>query len=203
MKNMLSLPLKVLLTCLLSASGISHACEPSTLEHIQSKLNSTYASGEFTQARHLNGLLRPLISKGEFKLDTTLGIIWHVATPISSTTHLNASGGNMDGENIPQLAVMYEILNSLISGDWSQLNNYFAISNCDLTKTASTKLTLTPKHQALKQHLSQVVLLVSSDIETIILRENQTDFTEIAFKNIQRPLSKPASANAEFGNASN
>lgn len=171
--------------CLLA--GIAHA-DDVLFKNIQSKLiDAPVIHGQFTQARQLVGVKKPLTSTGSFLVDKQRGVIWKAEKPFPSTLRvtrgeiLQKNGDQvmmkLSGDKEPTVKTVSGLLFSLFSGDVGALGRLF---NADGSVTGKNwKLSLTPKDAALGKLISSIQLQGSGTVEHIQLNAASGDVTQI------------------------
>lgn len=171
--------------CLLA--GMAHA-DDVLFKNIQSKLiDAPVIHGQFTQARQLVGVKKPLTSTGSFLVDKQRGVIWKAEKPFPSTLRvtrgeiLQKNGDQvmmkLSGDKEPTVKTVSGLLFSLFSGDVGALGRLF---NADGSVTGKNwKLSLTPKDAALGKLISSIQLQGSGTVEHIQLNAASGDVTQI------------------------
>ncbi|WP_283150662.1 outer membrane lipoprotein carrier protein LolA [Silvimonas soli] len=171
--------------CLLA--GMAHA-DDVLFKNIQSKLiDAPVIHGQFTQARQLVGVKKPLTSTGSFLVDKQRGVIWKAEKPFPSTLRvtrgeiLQKNGDQvmmkLSGDKEPTVKTVSGLLFSLFSGDVGALGRLF---NADGSVTGKNwKLSLTPKDAALGKLISGIQLQGSGTVEHIQLNAASGDVTQI------------------------
>ncbi|MDR3427247.1 outer membrane lipoprotein carrier protein LolA [Silvimonas sp.] len=171
--------------CLLA--GIAHA-DDVLFKNIQSKLiDAPVIHGQFTQARQLVGVKKPLTSTGSFLVDKQRGVIWKAEKPFPSTLRvtrgeiLQKNGDQvmmkLSGDKEPTVKTVSGLLFSLFSGDVGALGRLF---NADGSVSGKNwKLSLTPKDAALGKLISGIQLQGSGTVEHIQLNAASGDVTQI------------------------
>ena len=92
---------------------------------------------EFTQTRTLAALSRPLKASGSMTLSRELGVLWQIRKPLTLGFVITPKGlmeVGPDGKprakaakDAPVVAQMGRILQSLLQGRWSALDDYFTL----------------------------------------------------------------------------
>lgn len=148
---LLALPLTV------NAAGTSQSAAQVLEQYLPS---DCYHTGQYRQAKSVQGLAAPLITTGSFVFDCNNGLIWHTQTPIVETlvyteqgahTHIKEHGALSDVDGRVQRA-LGTILNNLIAGDTE-----FILKNFELSALANG-FVLTPKARRMKKFLNKIEL---------------------------------------------
>lgn len=113
--------------------------------------------GRFVQERVLTGFARPLVSEGRFILVPGRGLLWLAETPFAVTTTITGaglvqqSGGaetlRLQGDRVPFLARLYDVLGGALAGDWKALEQQFSVQRQGTTK--AWRVVLTPRSDGL------------------------------------------------------
>ena len=123
-------------------------------------------SGDFTQEKTAPNLKRALKSSGTFIFSDS-GIVWNTLKPFPSTmavtkdslimTAANGTKTVTDGSTNEVFKSVAQTLTSLFSGDRTELEKYFVISNYKASGD-EWSVELAPKDRTISQALSQIVL---------------------------------------------
>ncbi len=140
-------------------------------------------NGKFTQSRHIAILSTPLRSAGEFRYQREIGLVWHVSHPVESTLEISYDKGlrlvNDDGEakSVTGAELLTQLFLGLFSGNLDALLDIF---NIDEHKDETTwRLHLTPKSDALRQHISHINIVGNNGVNAITVVETSGDRNEI------------------------
>jgi hypothetical protein len=115
---------------------------------------------EFRQEKTLNGLPKPLVSKGRILLDCNRGTLWSTRTPISETLVYTFSGKhwliNAEGEvqpikSTPQKRIG-DILARIVRGDHEFIDKYFQ------REVTGQTTRLLPAQKRLKKYIETITL---------------------------------------------
>lgn len=149
--------------------------------------------GRYIQEQHLKGLTAPLKTEGDFVVAPNLGIIWRSAQPVHSVTVITAAGmerivnGNevqrLASAKMPAFAHMFESLDHAMMGDWSAMQQDFAL---EYTGTRQAwRIVLTPLRSAgpLAARLTSIVLTGDGRIDTVDINRANGDSEHVAFLN--------------------
>ena len=192
------------LPCLLLGTGLLlQGQAPSALpEALTAHLKTvTLLHADFTQTRTLAALSRPLKATGSLVLSRDQGVIWQVRKPLSLCYVITPGGikefgpdgtakpkGAKDG---PVVAQIGRILQSLLQGKWSALDDYFTIRAEG--RPEAWKINLAPKPQT-AAFLKGIQLSGGRTIDRVILQEPGGDRMELAF---ERPRTQDPLTEAE------
>lgn len=126
---------------------------------------------EFRQERILNGLPKPLVSRGRILLDCNRGTLWTTRTPISETLvytfsgkHwlINAEGDVQPIKSAPQKRIG-DILARIVSGDHEFIDKYF---QREITGQATRLL---PVQKRLKKYIETITLEETTAGTTVLV----------------------------------
>ncbi len=154
---------------------------------------------EFTQTRHLAALSRPLKTTGRMVLSKDHGVIWQVRKPLNLTYVVGPKGmmevgpdgkaKRRSAQDVPVVAQMGRIIQALLQGRWSALDDYFTLRG---EGTADRwKIALVPKAQT-AAFLKGVQVNGGRFIERIHVDEASGDGMDLLFERpqTQEPLSE-------------
>lgn len=175
---------------LLAAQGARQA------ETLTAHLRQTaIVHGTFSQTRHLAALSRPLTSSGNVVVDREHGVIWQVKKPIALTFVMGPAGiAEFDANNqrmrksskeAPMVSHVGRIVKSLLQGEWSAVEEYFAIHSEGSPER--WEIILAPK-PATAAYLRQVRVNGGAFLERIQVVEAGGDWMELVFENLQIDL---------------
>jgi len=160
------------------------------LQNIQTKSLSIQAfSCKFKQTRHLSIFSKPVIFNGILTLSKPAKLRWEVLDPIPSVILLNETKGircsahskqfSFDLTSGPKMHLVYKQFFQWLSGSIDSLHKFYEVK-----QIADFKIALIP----LDENFSDIIKLIEIQFEPVslqpsqvIIRENQDDFTEIAF----------------------
>jgi len=190
------------LSFLLLSAGLLRA-QASLPEVLTAHLKNTpMLHVEFTQTRTLAALSRPLKTTGRMVLDRDHGVIWQVRKPLNLTYVVGPKGMlevGPDGKakqrtakDVPMVAQMGRIIQALLQGRWSALDDYFTMKG---EGTAERwKILLTPKPQT-AAFLKGVQVSGGRFIDRIHVDEASGDGMELLF---ERPKTDEPLSDAEL-----
>ena len=149
-------------------------------------------SAQFIQEKHLEILIKPLISKGTFYFRAPGSLRWEYASPIQSILLMHDGKvrrfmGSENGfkEDVgPGLQGMEMVLKEIarwLKGEFSQNPDYHASLEGD------NKIVMVPKNEAFAKIIQKIEILLSDRpgvIETVTIYEGKTSFTKIRFRDV-------------------
>ena len=139
----------------------------------------------FTQSKHINGLSRPLISKGLIWMSPAGQLVWQTQMPIKSTLVITESGIKffnkqdelLPDNNYPLANKISGLFLSILGGDVKKLEASFVQNlNCEKKRW---QLDLEPKNKSLSGIIKVISLSGNDDIESIGFQEQRGDRTVI------------------------
>jgi hypothetical protein len=147
--------------------------------------------GEFEQSRSLKGFKNPLVSRGEFVLARSQGIVWETKQPFASTLVVTrdrllarrADGSvatQMDAGREPALRLVNELMFALLAGDLAALSGRFKVEG-ELQGAQGWRLQLTPTDALLAGQFSAIALEGDRHVRLVRLAERNGDTTQIRF----------------------
>ncbi|ASJ76855.1 outer membrane lipoprotein carrier protein LolA [Granulosicoccus antarcticus] len=123
---------------------------------------ASFNCARFTQERYLADFEASIHSSGYLRKDDE-SIEWHILEPIEDTTIIGPDADNLS----PALSAMAPLLRSLLSGDWQQLEQFFAI---ELNSAEGAwQATLQPRQESLAEHLNSLLLSGDEAVDKIEL----------------------------------
>lgn len=152
---------------------------------------SRVLSGQFVQRRFLNGLARPLISRGDFLLAREQGILWRTREPFASEFVLTSAGMTLrdgtselrvsDAER-PALRTALDMLLAIVALDVERLSAGFELYG--LKHDDRWQVGLRPRSGGLAQVFSRAVIIGARHVERIELVTAGGDRTEIELTDV-------------------
>jgi hypothetical protein len=147
--------------------------------------------GEFEQRKTLKGFKNQIVSRGDFLLARTRGVIWRTREPFASSLTVTkdqlltrAADGSvtsrMTTRDEPGLQMVNETLFALIAADLGALAQRFRIEGETQGKDA-WRLVLVPLDAALGQAITRIELDGDRTLRTVRLVEGQGDVNLIRF----------------------
>ena len=164
--------------------------DDAALTRIQSMvLRPSAMCGEFDQQKSLVGLRRPVQSSGRFCVVKDRGVLWTTRKPFPATLHLSrAEIVESQGDHVtmrlsardePTVAIISEMLFSVLAGDVSGLRNGFTIEAN--TEASTWRARLVPKDAGMRRVVSAIELSGGENVKQITITEASGDRTVIAF----------------------
>jgi outer membrane lipoprotein carrier protein len=155
-------------------------------------INIQTISAQFVQEKHLEILIKPLISKGAFYFRAPGSLRWEYASPILSILlmHDGRIRRYIGGENGfkedagPGLQGMEMVLQEItrwLKGEFSHNPDYHA------SLEGNHKIVMVPKNKAFAKIIQRIEILLSDRpgvIETVTIYEGKTSFTKIRFRDV-------------------
>jgi hypothetical protein len=198
---------------LLAASGAlvlcanARAADPSA-QVLQRLESPAVLQGEFEQSRSLQGFKHPLVSRGEFLLARSKGIVWDTKQPFASTVVITrdkllarrADGTvatQLDAAKEPALRLVNELMFALLGGDLPALARRFRIEG-ELLGHSGWKLQLTPTDALLKSQFESIALEGDRQVKRVRIAERNGDVTQIGFSELRASASLGAEAAKRF-----
>jgi len=147
--------------------------------------------GEFEQTRTLRGFKNPLVSRGDFLLVRSRGVVWRTRAPFASTLivtrdRLLSLGGDgattaeMNARTEPGLRAVNEVMFALLAGDLAALARHFRVEG-ELLEGQGWRLVLTPVNALLAQQFAMLGLEGDRYVRQVRLNERSGDQTVIHF----------------------
>lgn len=190
------LSLLLLSVCVLQAESSRAGLPEALTAHLK---NTPLLHVNFIQTRTLAALSRPLKITGNLVLSRAEGVIWQVRTPINLTYVMSPKGMlevGPDGKakrkaskDVPMVAQMGRILQALLQGQWSALDDYFTVSAEG--KADRWKIVLVPRPLT-AAFIKGVQVTGARFIERIHVEEASGDAMNLVFErpNVDEPLSE-------------
>ena len=180
-------PLLFLMSAAVIAAQAPNASLPEVLTaHLK---NTPRLHVAFTQTRTLAALSRPLKTSGRLVLAREYGVIWQVQKPLNLTYVVGPKGMmevGPDGKaklknakDVPMVAQMGRILQALLQGRWSALEDFFTLRGEGTTER--WKIYLTPKPQT-AAFLKGVQVNGGKFIDRIHVEEASGDGMDLVFE---------------------
>ena len=149
--------------------------------------------GRFIQERYLKGFTSPLKTEGDFVVAPELGIIWRSERPVRSVTVITAAGMRriVDGSEVqrfasakaPAFAHMYEVLDRVILGDWSAIQQDFAVESTGDRLAWRVILIPLRSRGLLAARLKSAILAGNGRIDSVDINRANGDSEHVAFLN--------------------
>jgi hypothetical protein len=152
--------------------------------------------GTFVQERVLQGFDAPLRSAGDFTLAPGQGLIWRATQPFVVTTLMTDkglaqdSGGtttlNLAASRVPIMADLYAMLSGAMAGDWTSLEQRFAIERSEVD--GKWQLRLRPKAATSSgdMPIKEIRLSGGAFVDTVEIEKTSGDLDRLTFSQQQR-----------------
>ena len=162
-------------------------------DRIQEKAGNIQTIGaQFIQEKHLEILIKPLISKGTFYFRAPGSLRWEYLSPIKSILLMHdgeirryIGGKNGFKEDVdPGLQGMEMVLKEItrwLKGEFSDSPDYHS------SLEGNHKIVMVPKNKAFAKIIQRIEILLSDRpgvIETVTIYEGKTSFTKIRFRDV-------------------
>ncbi|MGL4766488.1 MAG: LolA family protein [Formosimonas sp.] len=143
----------------------------------------------FSQSKKISGFSSSVNSSGKVKIAQGRGLLWITEKPSSSVLKITGNsisevrGGNtvfsMNGNSEPKIKAVGTILTSVLSGNFSPLQRYFAVSGS--ANGASWRLELSPTDSGVRQSIRAISVSGGRYVNSVDISENNGDKTHIGF----------------------
>lgn len=164
--------------------------------------------GDFEQTRTLKGFRNPLVSRGDFLLLRSRGVVWRTRAPFASTLvvtrdRLLSRGGDgaaalqLDARSEPGLRAVNEVMFALLGGDLAALAQHFRIEG-ELLGAQSWRLVLTPVDTVLAGQFARLALEGDRYVRQLRLDERGGDQTVIRFSALRAAQEPTREEEARF-----
>lgn len=145
---------------------------------------------DFVQERVIEGLKKPITSKGIMILAEKEGIYWHQKTPFNMTMLLTQSKMTnqvedgpkevITAKNNPLLFQFNHLLSALFTMDVNQIEKFFQITNIQ-TFADRQEITLKPITAPVDKIFRSISLVINDNITAVTLIDMQGDVTRLSF----------------------
>lgn len=153
--------------------------------------DATVLQGDFEQTRTLKGFRNPLVSRGDFLLLRSRGVVWRTRAPFASTLLVTrdrllsrssdgAANMQLDARTEPGLRAVNEVMFALLAGDLATLARHFRMDG-ELLEGQSWRLVLTPVDAVLAGQFTRIGLEGDRYVRLVRLDERGGDQTVIRF----------------------
>ena len=154
---------------------------------------------DFTQTRTLKALSRPLVSRGTTVVDRQRGVIWQVTRPLNLTYVVTPQGvlevgpdgrrKTQTAKDAPMVAQMGRIMQALMEGRWSVLEDYFTLKA--LGTPDRWEIRLSPKPVA-ASFIKAIQVKGGKVLERFQIEEPGGDRSEVVFgpPGLDQPLTE-------------
>jgi len=150
-------------------------------------------NAQFVQEKHLEILIKPLMSKGAFYFRAPGSLRWEYYSPIKSILLMHdgrvrrfiGSENGFKEDASPGLQAMEMVLQEItlwLKGEFSENPNYKSSLEGD------HKIVMVPVNKAFSKIIQKIEILLSDQpgvIDTVTIYEGKTSFTKIRFMNVK------------------
>ncbi|MCD2338795.1 outer membrane lipoprotein carrier protein LolA [Ideonella azotifigens] len=177
------------------ATGLSWADDGAALvRELQSRLTQpAWLHGEFEQVKEVPGFKKPLVSRGDFVVARSKGVLWRTRQPFASELRLTrdqvrasqsgVTSFQLDASREPALRTINALMFALLNGEMAGLAELFTLQAQLQPKT--WQLSLTPRQPALQQFLQRIELEGDAFVRRLVILETSGDRSTIAFSNLR------------------
>ena len=145
--------------------------------------------GQFEQTRRLAGFSNPLVSRGDFVLAKSRGVVWATREPFASSLlvtpdRLVMRGADgkvqqqMQADSQPAMRVVGESMIAVLRGDLRSLQKRFDVTG-KLVGKAGWALTLTPTDAGMRRVFTRIELAGDRFVRDVRLEEGSGDSTVV------------------------
>ena len=149
-------------------------------------------SARFIQEKHLEILIKPLVSKGAFHFRAPGSLRWEYTSPIQSILLMHdgkvrrfmgsESGFKEDaGPGLQGMEMVLKEITRWLKGEFSDNPDYHSSLEGD------NKIVMVPKNKAFAKIIQKIEILLSDRpgvIETVTIYEGKSSFTKIRFRDV-------------------
>ena len=149
-------------------------------------------SARFIQEKHLEILIKPLVSKGAFHFRAPGSLRWEYTSPIQSILLMHdgkvrrfmgsESGFKEDaGPGLQGMEMVLKEITRWLKGEFSDNPDYHSSLEGD------NKIVMVPKNKAFAKIIQKIEILLSDQpgvIETVTIYEGKSSFTKIRFRDV-------------------
>ncbi|MDT8388842.1 MAG: outer membrane lipoprotein carrier protein LolA [Thiogranum sp.] len=177
----------------MSCAGSVTAAEPDLLSLVLARLaEPAVVRADFVQEKTLRVLSRPIVSRGRIIVSRGEGLIWQIEAPLEMSiafsdariVESDADGRHLvdgGGDNRIQTEVG-RVFRGLLTPDPEILQRYFRLNvEGDVD---NWRIDLTPRSAGLATFIEALQIVGGRTIETIVIRESDTDSTVIRLENV-------------------
>ncbi len=163
---------------------------PPAIVQITEQLETTpVVRTAFTQARHMEILSKPIVTKGRLVFSEGQGIAWLVEVPFPTKlaltdTHVTEWGAGGEPQRSalstrPRLASLVSFLVPILSGNFDALGQDFVVEAA--VSDTGWQAVLTPKAAVLGEIISSIDIAGDSVVREVSVREAGGDWTQLSF----------------------
>ena len=149
-------------------------------------------SARFIQEKHLEILIKPLVSKGAFYFRAPGSLRWEYTSPIQSILLMHdgkvrrfmgsESGFKEDaGPGLQGMEMVFKEITRWLKGEFSDNPDYHSSLEGD------NEIVMVPKNKAFAKIIQKIEILLSDRpgvIETVTIYEGKSSFTKIRFRDV-------------------
>jgi hypothetical protein len=152
-----------------------------------------YGSMSFTQTRHLNGITRPLVARGQATI-AAQRVDWHVTTPVDALTTITPSGitqsidggapqrVNAGGDALLSSAGLFDML----VGNFEALQQHYTITPQPARANGDWSIRLTPRAAGMARALTHIDVAGCERVAEVEVQQANGDRMEINLGPISR-----------------
>jgi hypothetical protein len=156
-------------------------------------IRAEYGSMPFTQTRHLNGITRPLVSRGQATI-AAQRVDWHVTTPVDALTTITPSsitqaidGGAPQRVNAGGDALLGSTgLFDMLTGNFDALQQHYTITPRPARPNGDWSIRLTPRAAGMARALTHIDVAGCERVAEVQVQQANGDRMEINLGPISR-----------------
>jgi outer membrane lipoprotein-sorting protein len=184
--------MRTLIACLLLFSTLVHAQTDDLLPRIAAQLDKhAVVRAEFTQAKQINGLKRPLQTGGQLVFARQHGVLWRIEQPYQvsyilsedKVVEIGADGSRKErlARDLPGLAQVGRVFRAMLGANTTALREYFDIQAQG--DAGNWSLKLVPRQAQMAQFIERLDISGGSFVGAIRIQESSGDITQIKLRN--------------------
>jgi hypothetical protein len=183
-----ALALVVLMVAAILAPRTVLAADP--LPAIAARLaDAPVVRGRFEQTRRLAGFSKPLVSRGDFLVARSRGLVWQVREPVPSSLvvtparlALRGADGSLQREvrtdSQPGMQAVAQAMLAVLNGDVAALSERFTV-DARLEGRGGWALTLVPRDAGMRRAFARIEIAGDRFVRQLRLEEESGDSTAI------------------------
>lgn len=154
---------------------------------------ATFVSADIEQQRQVTFISKPLVSTGEFSFARGHGLIWQINTPFYSRLlyrdgeiYQSTATTNSDREKAsPDVMskAMTSIIDDILSGQWRQLDEKFAVTESILLENGHQQVHLKATDRLVAKVVDRLVIDFSELIHSVEFSDVDGNVTKLMFSN--------------------
>jgi hypothetical protein len=156
-------------------------------------IRAEYGSMSFTQTRHLNGITRPLVARGQATI-AAQRVDWHVTTPVNALTTITPSGitqsidggapqrVNAGGDALLSSAGLFDML----VGNFDALQQHYTITERPARANGDWSIRLTPRAAGMARALTHIDVAGCERVAEVQVLQSNGDRMDINLGPISR-----------------